>query len=311
MTNTLLIICGPTATGKTKLAATLAKLLDAELVSADSRQVYRNMDIGTGKDKADAMGVPLHLIDVVDPDEDFSVSHYAQLAHRAIADIRTRGKLPIVVGGTGLYIQAVIQPQDSIHIPPNESLRKELSSLDLSVLQNRLRVLASDVFERMNESDRKNPRRLIRKIEILSSTKKPHAKISPPAQIYTVGLTAPNEFLYERIDARVDARVEQGVLEEVRALRAKGYGWELPSMSGLGYQQWKKYIEEPAADQEKLLPEIIAQWKFDEHAYARRQMTWFRKMPHVQWFDITNPEYRSFVTKKVTAWYTKSRNYEN
>ncbi len=267
MNDKLLIICGPTATGKTKLAVSLAQKFDGELISADSRQVYRGMDLVTGKEWAD---VPIWLYDVVDPDHEFSVSHWAKLAKDAIADIQNRGKLPVVVGGTGLYIKALLDPFETIDIPPNKKLRESLGKLTVGQLQKMVSRGA------MNESDWNNPRRLIRRIEISKSKR----TMIGPQKIYDVlicGLTAPIGVLDTRIDERLKKRLEEGMKKEMDTL-VKKYDRSLPAMSAIGV---------------------------NEHAYSRRQMTWFRKMPGIQWFDITDPQLMAKVTTKVTAWYTQ------
>lgn len=260
----MLVICGATATGKTKLAAHIARLLGGELVSADSRQVYRGMDLVTGKDRPD---VPIWLYDVVDPDEEFSVSHWARLARKTITDISSRNKLPIVVGGTGLYINALIKPFDAIDIPPNKALREKLQTASVSQLQ--ALVSRGD----MNVSDWNNPRRLIRKIEIGMSPKNVHREETYNACI--IGLSASTAVLQNRIDDRLKARLAAGMDAEVAALRSK-YDPSLPSMSAIG---------------------------INEHAYARRQMTWFKKQKNILWFDIIDEELKDKVMRTVTTWY--------
>lgn len=293
----ILIVCGPTATGKTALAATVAKTLSGELISADSRQVYRGMDIGTGKDRP--AGVQVWLYDVVNPDEDFSVSQYAGLATQAIVEIEKRGKLPIVVGGTGLYIQSLIHPIETASIPPNKALRDELNALSLVDLQQRLEKEDPKTWEALNNSDRNNPRRLIRKIEIASSrlvipASEPESK---HYDVLMVGLTAPNEAFYTRIDARVEERVKQGVEQEIQTLLAAGYSWDLPSMNTLGYKEFKNGFT----------PEAIQTWKYDEHAYARRQKTWFAKQQGIHWYDITSEDWQQNVIDDVGTWYTNTQ----
>jgi len=273
MKNKLLVICGPTAIGKTALAATLAKKFNGELISADSRQVYRGMDIVTGKDRP---GVPVWLYDVVNPDEEFSVSHWVKLASHAIADIQKRNKLPIVVGGTGLYIHALLKPFDTINIPPDSILRAQLSTFSKEQLQEKLKVIAPNIWKELNISDRNNPRRLIRKIEIKESK----IDVNKQQNLFDylmIGLTASLSKLDQRIDKRFAKRVQQGMNEEINIL-IKKYKSDLPSMSAIG---------------------------LNEHAYARRQMTWFKKQPDIRWFDITKPELESDVTAEVSTWYTK------
>lgn len=266
--NKLLVICGPTATGKTALAIQMAKKFNGELVSADSRQVYRGMDLVTGKDTPD---VPTTwLYDVVDPDEEFSVSQWVKLARAAIADIQKRNKLPIIVGGTGLYINALIQPFETIDIPPNKALRTKLQTMSVRELQ------AMTMRGDMNQSDWNNPRRLIRKIEI-SKSKKEKTKQEKIYDQCIIGLTAPLPILYARIDKRFATRVQQGMKEEIDRL-IKKYGRDLPSMSAIG---------------------------LNEHDYARRQLTWFKKQKGIHWFDVTDPKFSTHVADLVGAWYTE------
>ncbi len=261
----LLVICGPTATGKTALAAHFAKKYNGELISADSRQVYRSMDLTTGKDRPD---VPIWLYDIVNPDEEFSVSHWVSLAREAMSEIQKRNKLPIIVGGTGLYIHALLHPLETIHIPPDPVLRRKLKDKTVEELQDMINR------DSMNESDWNNPRRLIRKIELAkANVKSGETRRSFDALI--IGLTAPLQILYERIDARLEERKKSGLKKEIELL-AKKYSTDLPSMSAIG---------------------------LNEHAYARRQLTWFKKQKDIKWFDITQPGYVGAVASVVRAWY--------
>ncbi len=202
----LLVICGPTATGKTKLAAFLAKKIDGELISADSRQVYRGNDAETNKERPP--GVRIWLYDVVDPGEAFSVSHWVKLARAAISDIRKRGKVPIIVGGTGLYIKALLEPFATIDIPPDKKLREKLKSASVKELQD---MLDTETLTSMNQSDRNNPRRLIRKIETAKYAKKRESF----EKAIIIGLTAPLTELYKRVDESI-ARGVQSNHEIVR-----------------------------------------------------------------------------------------------
>lgn len=269
----LLVICGPTATGKTALAADLAKKFNGELISADSRQVYRGMDLVTGKDMPH---MPIWLYDVVDPDEQFSVSQWVTRANAAIADIEKRNKLPIVVGGTGLYIQALLAPFDSIDIGPDLQLREKLKNVSIHELQGMI------LRGSMNESDWNNPRRLLRRIEI-SHARGPLAKLQGvplrKEDILMIGLTAAKSVLNKRIDERIQKRMQNGLEKEVALLLSR-YDKNLPSMSAIG---------------------------LNEHAYARRQMTWFKKQKNIIWFDIMDKTCVNKVTKKVTAWYTDGK----
>ncbi|MFH0749414.1 MAG: tRNA (adenosine(37)-N6)-dimethylallyltransferase MiaA [Candidatus Gottesmanbacteria bacterium] len=297
--NKVLIICGPTATGKTAVAVKLAKKFNGELVSADSRQVYRGMNIGTGKDTMSLQGIPIWMYDVVNPDESFNVSQYQILAAQVIAGIMKRGKLPIIVGGTGLYIKSLISSFDGAGVGPDEALRKKLSTYSLSALQKMLQDVGKELWDVMNVSDRQNPRRLIRKIEIAHGTKQEQPVKKIPYDVCQIGLRMDSIALYKRIDERVMRRVEEGVEQEIRILLQKGYRWDLPSMSGLGYRQWKAYV-----DKTNTKEEVIERWKFDEHGYARRQMTWFRADKTIHWFDAAKRGIDKEIESAVTSWYT-------
>lgn len=298
--NRLVIVCGPTATGKTAVAASLAKKFNGELISADSRQVYRGMDIGTGKDSAFLQGVPLWMYDVVGPDESFSVSQYQKKANVYIEEIRKTKKLPIIVGGTGLYIQSLIQTVPTMGVAPDMNLRKKLNEYSIEKLQELVQNKYPEVWKKLNNSDRNNPHRLIRKIELgragITGLKKP---LVASQDICWVGLTAPFPYLYKRIDNRVERRVEQGVVDEVRSLIKRGYGWELASMSGLGYREWKEYV-----DGNTTMEDVIQKWKYDEHGYARRQMTWFKRNKSIHWFDISRKRQIEAIESYVDTWYT-------
>lgn len=296
--NRLVIVCGPTATGKTAVAVALAKKFNGELVSADSRQVYRGMDIGTGKDTASLQGVPIWMYDVVSPDESFSVSQYQTKANKHIEDIRKRKKLPIVVGGTGLYIQSLVQTVPTMGVVPDAKLRKTLNTYSIEKLQKLVQKDYPDAWKKLNNSDRNNPQRLIRKIELGRAgvaLSKPSLVIQ---DICWIGLTAPFSYLYSHIDKRVEKRVGQGMVDEVRSLNKKGYRWELPSMSALGYREWKEYIDGNATKKD-----VIQKWKHDEHGYARRQMTWFKRNMDIQWFDIFQKGQIEVIESYVDTWY--------
>lgn len=294
----LLVICGPTATGKTGLAVKLAKKFNGELISADSRQVYKGMDIGTGKDHP--RGMRIHLIDAVKPDVEFSVSQYYRLAWQAIREIWKKGKLPILVGGTGFYIKAVIDGIFTKDIPPNSRIRQGMKNWSASQLYRYLQNLDPIRAASLNQSDRQNPRRLIRAIEIADWRKEnpswqPEEHKKPP--ILFIGLKANYKQLYQRIDDRVAQRVKMGAENEVKGLIKKGYSWDLPSMNSMGYIQWKPFFEKKISKEE-----VIKRWQFAEHAYARRQMTWFKKDKRINWFDISQKRWQDRVVKFVKKW---------
>jgi len=323
--NKLLVICGPTATGKTELGIKLAQTFGGEIVSADSRQVYRGMTIGTGKEVGDGKwevsrearcgkwvvnGVPVWLMDVVEPDYRFNVGDYKKYADEVLENIWKRGKLPIVVGGTGFYIKALLDGIGTIGVEPDWKLRRILSTKNIKILGAELAKIDAERWEKMNESDRNNPRRLIRAIEIAKKIQNPKSKIQnynsklKIDNLLIVGLKAPYRVLYERIDKRVEERVKQGIIEEIQKLIEKGYNWENSVLgSTLGYREWKDYFAGKLTKEE-----VICRWKFDEHNYARRQMTWFKKDPRINWFDITQEGWQTEVENLVKSWYSKANN---
>lgn len=306
MKNKILVICGPTATGKTDLALSLSRLFNGEAVSADSRQVYKHMDIGTGKDM-DRVGKILGY-DLALPSQEFSVAQYLRFAKKAIGGIWARGKLPILVGGTGLYIRAVVDGIETADVPRNKVLRQNLEKKDVAEL---FEILASDDPVRaanMNSSDRKNPRRLIRAIEIVIGnleSKRIKSKVAGvDGDVLFVGLTAPKEFLNKRISARVEKRIEQGIEREIDFLLKHGVGWDMQSMYSLGYRQFREHFQEGGS-----INEVIDVWTREEQKYAKRQMTWFKKDPRVKWFDVSESDYVKKVEELVKNWYT-ARNAE-
>jgi len=338
--NKLLIICGPTATGKTSLGIKLAKSFGGEIVNADSRQVYQGMNIGTGKDlnkfsifnpPAGEVGfqfsikkglkvgyylvdkVPIWLLDIVDPSYRFSVSDYLSCALLVIGDIWRRGRLPILVGGTGFYIKALLDGIETLGIEPNWQWRKEAKDLGLSKLQEMLRRTNKEKFERMNQSDKNNPRRLMRAIEVERQLKKSKYKSKKKKldlkeeDLLMVGLKAPYKVLYERIDERIKKRLKQGLLMEIEDLLRKGYDFQNSVLgTTLAYKEWQGYFENGKKGAEARR-QVIKRWKYDEHRYARRQMTWFRKEKRINWFDITKKDFPQRVEKMVRKWYINSK----
>ncbi len=276
----LIAIVGPTAVGKTAFALELAHRLNGEIISADSRQVYRMMDIGTAKPSpAERALIPHHLIDVVDPDQDFSLAVFQDLTMQAIADISRRGKIPLLVGGTGQYLAAVLEGWQIPRVAPQPEIRARLEAeaamLGTETLHARLAALDPDAAKNIMSS---NTRRIIRALEVYEATGRPisaqQEKVAPDLSIRTFWLTLPAEQLYARIDQRVDQMMQAGLLGEVQGLIERGYVWELPSMSGLGYREFRPYFEGTST-----LDQAVQRLKFDTHAFARRQAGWFRRLP--------------------------------
>jgi len=297
----LLMVSGPTATGKTALAIKLAKKFNGELISADSRQIYRGMDIGTGKDHP--KDVKIHLIDIIDPNQAFSVAQYRDLALEKIIEIQKKNKLPIIVGGTGQYIDSLINPQPTFSVKPNKILRFFLNKFPLNLLQLTLKTFDFKTFNSLNHSDSANPHRLIRKIEIFFSGRDVLQNVSTKYDYLHISLTAPNDYLYPRIDRRVDSRLKMGLLDEIKNLLKK-YKWSDPGLNSLAYRDFRQsFVETPYMA--SLQPNIDT-WRFHEHAYMRRQKTWFKKIPHVIFFDISEPNFSRKIIKTIDGWYNKS-----
>lgn len=278
----LLAIVGPTAVGKTALAIALAQELGGEIISADSRQIYRRMDIGTAKPSAqERAAIPHHLIDVAEPDEDFSLGVYQDLAYAAIADITARGRLPLLVGGTGQYAAAVLQGWQIPRVAPQPELRAALEHeaqlYGAAALHARLAQIDPAAAQGILPS---NTRRVIRALEVYQVTGQPissqQSMQPPPYAVASLWLKLPPASLYSRIDSRVDLMVAAGLPNEVRGLLAAGYGWELPSMSGLGYREFQPYFAG-----ESTLEQVVERLKFNTHAFARRQPNWFRRLPAI------------------------------
>jgi tRNA dimethylallyltransferase len=296
----LLAVVGPTAVGKTALAIELAQALGGEIVSADSRQVYRGMDIGTAKPTpAERAAVPHHVIDVVDPDEAFSLACYQDLARAAIADIAARGRLPLLVGGTGQYLAAVLQGWQVPRVAPQPELRaaleREAAERGAAALHARLAQVDPAAAAAIAPS---NLRRIVRALEVYEVTGRPiseqRSMQPPPYRARTLWLTLPAPELYRRIDTRVDAMIAAGLVEEVRRLLERGYGWDLPAMSGLGYREFRPYFEGRAS-----LEQAIQRLKYDTHAFARRQAAWFRRLPAVEQLPANAPD----LPARALAWW--------
>ena len=277
MTQGLIAIVGPTATGKTALAIALAQRLGGEIVGADSRQVYRQMDIGTAKPTAEERALaPHHLIDVIDLDQEFSLAQYLEQAGAALEDVWSRGKQPLLVGGSGQYVWALLEGWRVPRLPPQRELRRELGErADRQGAEALHRELAQVDPKAAARIDPRNVRRVIRALEVHKVTGRPisywQEKGPPPWEVLTLGLTCPRQELYERIDARVDSMMEAGLVEEVRGLLSMGYDPSLASMSGIGYKQVCQHL---AGDLD--LATAVARIKTSTHRLARQQYTWFR-----------------------------------
>ncbi len=282
----LIVLLGPTAVGKTELSLTLGERYAGEILGADSRQIYRGMDIGTAKPTAaEQQRLPHHLIDLRQPDETLSVAEYQQLAYTTIDAIHSRGHLPLLVGGTALYIRAVTEGLRFPEVPPNPALRAdleaELAAAGAASLFARLQALDPATAAII---DPRNGRRLVRALEIVISTGRSKVALEgsdpPPYRILMLGLTRERSALYERIDQRVDLMIQQGLIEETAQLLAAGYSPTLPAMTSLGYREISAYLHGQLS-----LDEAIRQIKFETHRYVRYQLTAFRKLANVHWYE--------------------------
>jgi tRNA dimethylallyltransferase len=285
----LIVILGGTAIGKTGLAIELAQRANGEIISADSRQVYRHMDIGTAKPTPDQQAAVRHyMIDVVEPDETLSLAQFQRQAYALIDDIRQRGKLPLLVGGTGLYLTAVVEGWTIPEVPPNEHLRAELEAEaeahGVGVLFERLRQVDPVAAEQV---DGRNLRRVVRALEIALVTGEPldyrQRKQPPSFPILQFGLTMERAQLYSRAEQRLDQMMAVGFLDEVRRLLEMGYGRDLPAMSGIGYRQLAAHLLDDVP-----LPEAVEQTAKATRNFIRRQYMWFRGHDSgIEWLDVT------------------------
>lgn len=295
--NELIAIVGPTAVGKTELAVAWAQRINGEIVSADSRQIYRKMNIGTAKPSATEQALaPHHLIDIRDPDQSFSLAEFQDLALAAIADIQARGRVPLLVGGTGQYLAAVLEGWQIPRVPPQPELRAELEQVALhegpATLHARLAAVDPVAAARIPPT---NVRRVIRALEVYLVSGEPISRLQerqPPSfRPRVIWLHRPRTELYARADARIERMIAAGLVDEVAELLAGGYDWSLPAMSSLGYIQFRPYF----AGQTDLAS-CIERLRFDTHAFIRRQEMWFRRLPNLEIWTPDHPDWRAIMT---------------
>ncbi len=284
----LLAIVGPTSVGKTDLAMRIADRFQSEIIGADSRQVYRHMDVGTAKPTpAQLSAVPHHLVDIIYPDDDFSLGMFLDLSKNAILNVNAMDKTPLLVGGTGQYVMALLENWNVPVVPPDPVLRHELDDIlqsqGIDGLLSRLRKLDPAALDSI---DTANPRRLIRAIEVAEArgpTPNAPRRLDPWFEFAVIGLGMERAALYYRADDRVDRMMDAGFLDEVRRLLAMGYAPNLPSMSGIGYYELADHLLNGAD-----LPDAVRRTKFRTHRYIRRQSNWFRRDdPRIRWFEPT------------------------
>lgn len=303
----LVIITGPTAVGKTDLSISLAKSLDAEIISADSMQIYEYMDIGSAKVTKEEMdGVTHYLIDEVKPDYTFSVSEFQDRANKYVEEITKKGKNVLVTGGTGLYLNSLIYNMDFAKSDANselrEELRKELEENGIDYMHEKLRSLDAESADRIHKN---NTKRVIRALEVCLSGEKMNdfsndLKFNEKYNPIIIVLNREREHLYKRINKRVDIMMEGGLIDEVKKLLQMGYTKDIISMQGIGYKEIVKYL-----DGEYLLDEAIEIIKRDSRRYAKRQLTWFRRYEDAKWFNLDEFDNKETLEKEITNYIEK------
>jgi len=322
--NSLIVILGPTASGKSNLAIKLAKKFNGEIISADSRTIYKEMDIGTAKpiinkklkiknkkQKSKTQkpimicGIPHYMIDIIKPNQQYSVAQFKNETIKIIKNIQKRKKIPFLVGGTGLYISSIVDnlkiPKVKADIKLRKKLERELRNKGINYLWKKLIKLDPAVE---NFIQKENSRRVIRALEICLKTKKQFSKLrkkgKPLFRVLEIGLKAPRRIIYERINRRVNKMVKNGLVEEVKSL-IKKYGWNFPAINGIGYRQFIPYLKK-----EVNLEEAIEQLKKDTRHYAKRQITWFKKDKRIIWFDITKKNSQEKIEKLIEDFLKKT-----
>jgi tRNA dimethylallyltransferase len=299
----LVIIAGPTAVGKTTIGIHLAEALGGEIIGADSRQVYRRMDIGTAKPtRAEQERVRHHLVDVMEPDDVLSVAAYQDQARAAIAAVRASGRLPLLVGGTGQYLSALVEGWSIPRVAPDRAIRaaleEEAQVLGAAALHDRLSQFDPDAAARIHPN---NVRRVVRAIEVYTVTGQPisalQEKVPPGDRVRVIGLTMERDALYQRADERVEHMVQLGLVDEVRGLLAAGYARDLPSMSSVGYPEFIDYVEGRTD-----LTTAITRTQNSTHDFIRRQYVWLRRhVPGILWHNVSDESPR-ILLREIGSW---------
>ena len=297
----LVAVFGPTAVGKTRLGVDLALAFAGEVVNADSRYLYRGFDIGVAKPTpAERRGVPHHLVDVLPPDGEMTLARFQELAFAAIADVTARGRLPVLVGGTPLYMNAVVEGWRIPRVPPDPALRdrleREIAERGLPPVAERLRAVDPTTHARSGT----NARRVVRALEVWEATGRPMSELEGrdpiPYRVLEIGLEMPRATLRAAVDARLDDQIAAGLVEEVRALLAAGVPPDAPAMSSLGYRQLLPLLAGTGT-----LADAVRQTAHDTHRYLRHQETWLRRNPRLRRFDVTEPGWRERVLAETGA----------
>lgn len=288
----IVVLVGPTASGKTSWSLQLAEKFRGEVISADSRQIYKKMTIGTAKVPGEwkwnglrrtymVGDIPHHLVDFLDPGKLFTVAEFREKAMKYIQLAESNGHLPIIVGGTGLYVEALIDNFVIPKVTPNKKLRQSLEDKTIEELMTLLIQMDPETAERI---DKRNKRRLIRALEVCIFTGEPFSKQRTKGESLLdpliIGVDVPRDVLYNRIDTRIDEMMKEGLEKEVHALVKQKYSWDLPSMNGIGYKEFREYFEGACT-----LQEAVDQLKRNTRRLAKKQLTWFRRDKRIQWVD--------------------------
>ena len=312
MKDNLCIIVGPTSIGKSDLAIDLAQKHNGEIISADSMQIYKYMNIGTAKVREEEMkDIPHHMVDIIDPDEGFTVSDFKHMAKKHIKEINSKGRLPIVVGGTGLYINSLVYNLDFAKIPPNEELRMEyedkIEKFGNEYLHNKLMKIDKSSGEKISIKDKK---RIIRALEIYDSTGRTMSEYNKNFRVMNedynllyIALDMDRAKLYERINNRVDIMLEKGLIDEVKSILEMGYNKDLISLKAIGYKEIIMYLENKIS-----LEEAIELIKKASRNYAKRQLTWFRRDHRIKWINIDEYDKTIDICNNISDYIVESLN---
>lgn len=311
MKKRIIILAGPTAVGKTDTAIMLAQRLDGEIISADSMQVYRNMDIGTAKPSIEEKrGIPHYMLDIVNPDESFSVADFQKNCKFKIEELLLKNKIPIIAGGTGLYVNSLIYNMDFTRASSNTKLREELQmeaeQFGELYIHEKLKAIDPEAAARIHPN---NIKKVIRAIEVFNETGdkigdfSKDMSLNEEYDIFFIGLMRNREELYDRINIRVDMMIDQGLVDEVKGLLELGYTKELVSFKGLGYKEIVGYLEG-----EYSLDEAIRILKRDTRRYAKRQLTWFKRYENISWYNISNYSSSESLTEVIIKDYKRHCN---
>ena len=300
----IVIICGPTGIGKTSVAIDIACAVNGEIISADSMQIYRYMDIGTAKPTPEEQSrVRHHIVDIVDPDENFDAAKFSKRAHEKIVELYNSGIVPLVVGGTGLYIKAAVHglfDAEAVNLDIRKRLKKESSISGSGLLHKRLAACDPDAADKIHPND---TYRIIRALEMVEATGKPisehqvdHGFMEKRYRVIKIGLSMERKALYDRINQRVDVMIEKGLVDEVKDLLNKGYSENLKSMQSIGYRHIVDFIKKRLS-----WDETVRTLKRDSRRYAKRQMTWFKADPEIVWLGLESMDEATSMVKAFIA----------